>query len=124
MNVADETRIERRCGQRFSYQLPVVLRIPNDGVSGNGVTQDLSSRGATLLTDFPVTAGSTIEMSLVMPSEIMLAEDMSVCCRARVLRADRTQSGKYSVAVQIEHYDFPQRETPVSQQHIPVTLGT
>ena len=123
MTGTDENRIERRCGQRFPYQLPVVLRTPSNGLSGAGVTQDLSSRGAMLWTDFPVTVGVTLEMSLIMPSEIMLAEDMNVCCRARVLRVAIEQGQKCAVAVQIEHYDFPHHEAPVLQQHTPVTLN-
>ncbi len=123
MTASEKNRIERRCGQRFPYQLPVLLRVPNQSLSGAGVTQDLSSRGAMVWTDFPTTVGVTIEMSLIMPSEIMLAEDMDVCCRARVVRVESAEGKKTAIAVQIEHYDFPHREAPVLQQHIPVHLN-
>jgi hypothetical protein len=54
-------------------------------------------------------------MSLVMPSEITMAEDMSVCCRARVLRLQQDQEGgKAAVAVKIEHYEFLPRQVAVS----------
>src|SRR6266851_3646206 len=81
MTQAEQNRIERRCGQRFEYQLPVLLRVPADGRSGAGFTQDLSSRGALLWADFPLREGMMIEMTLMMPAEITLAEDMSVSCR-------------------------------------------
>lgn len=125
MTQADQIRIERRCGQRFQYQLPVLLRVPSEGRSGAGFTQDLSSRGVLLWTDFPLTEGKIIELTLVMPSEITLAEDMSVRCRARVLRLEHhREEGKPAVAVRIEHYEFLHREVPVLQQHTPSEIRT
>ena len=122
---AEQNRIERRCGQRFEYQLPVVLRVPGEGRSGAGFTQDLSSRGALLWTDFPLREGMMIEMTLVMPSEITLADDMSVCCRARVLRLEsHREEEKPAVAVRIEHYEFLHRQVPVLQQHTPAPIHT
>lgn len=120
---SEQNRIERRCGQRFEYQLPVLLRVPGEGRSGAGFTQDLSSRGALLWTDFPLREGMMIEMSLVMPSEITLAEDMSVCCRARVLRLEsHREAEKPAVAVRIEHYEFLHPQVPVLQQHTRVEI--
>jgi PilZ domain. len=55
----EQNRIERRCGQRFAYQLPVLLRVPSEDRSGSGFTQDLSSRGALLWTDFPLSEGAS-----------------------------------------------------------------
>src|SRR5712692_7830920 len=122
---AEPIRIERRCGQRFGYQLPVLLRVPGEGRSGSGFTQDLSSRGALLWTDFPLTEGKIIEMTLVMPSEITLAEDMSVRCRARVMRLESHREGdKPAVAVRIEHYEFLHHEVPVLQRHTPAEIHT
>ncbi len=117
--------MERRCGQRFEYQLPLTLRVPANGRSGAGFTQDLSSRGALLWTDFPLCEGMMIEMTLVMPSEITLGEDMSVCCRARVLRLEpHRDKEKPAVAVRIEHYEFLHDQVPVLQQHTPVQVHT
>jgi hypothetical protein len=114
----EQTRIERRCGQRFDYQVPVLLRVPQDGRSGAGFTHDLSSRGALVWTDFSLAQGTLIEMTLVMPSEITLAENMNVCCRARVLRVEYAAAGeKPAVAVQIEKYEFL-NQVPVLQEHI------
>ncbi|HZQ95601.1 MAG TPA: PilZ domain-containing protein, partial [Candidatus Sulfotelmatobacter sp.] len=80
--------MERRSGQRFrEYQVPVLLRTP-DGRTGNGFTLDLSSRGALLWTDFPLSEGQLVDLTLRMPSQITLAEEMSVCCRARVVRLE------------------------------------
>src|SRR5258708_29107422 len=118
MSHAEPIGIERRCGQRFDYQLPVLLRIPGEGRSGAGFTQDLSSRGALLWTDFLLSEGKIIEMTLVMPSEITLAEDMSVCCRARVLRLEHhREEAKPAVAVRIQHAELVHRDALLLQQH-------
>ncbi len=117
MTAPEQIRVERRCGQRFAYQVPVVLRVPGEGPSGTGFTQDLSSRGAMLWTDLSLSEGQVVEMTLVMPSEITLADDMSVCCRARVVRREQVNGGKPAVAVHIEHYDFLKQEAPVLEEH-------
>lgn len=113
------SRIERRAGQRFNHQASVTLR-SLDGATGAGFTLDLSSRGALLLTDFPLIENQIVEMTLMMPSEITLTENMSVRCRARVLRLDRDRdSSKSAVAVKIEHYEYlPNREMPVVRHAI------
>jgi hypothetical protein len=118
MTSGEQNRIERRCGQRFEYQLPVLLRVPGEGRGGAGFTQDLSSRGALLWTDFPLREGMMIAMTLTMPSEITLGENMSVCCRARVLRRESQRAGdKPAVAVRIEQYEYLQHQVPFLQQH-------
>ena len=109
--------MERRSGQRFPYQVPVMLRVPGEARSGSGFTQDLSSRGAMLWTDLSLAEGELVDITLVMPSEITLAEDMNVCCRARVVRREQVEGGKPAVAVHIEHYDFLRQEPPVLEEH-------
>ena len=117
MTSTEQNRVERRLGQRFPYQVPVTLRVPGETRTGSGFTQDLSSRGAMLWTDLCVAEGQIIEMTLVMPSEITLADDMNVCCRARVVRCEHAEGGKPALAVHIEHYDFLRPDPPVLEEH-------
>jgi hypothetical protein len=78
--------VERRVGQRFAFNLPVCLRDVATAAEGLGFTQDLSSRGAFLFTDMALAEGAEIELTLKMPSEITLGENMRVRCRGQVLR--------------------------------------
>jgi hypothetical protein len=78
--------VERRVGQRFAFNLPVSVRDVPSSAEGLGFTQDLSSRGAFFFTDMPLIEGAEIELTLRMPSEITLGENMRVRCRGRVLR--------------------------------------
>jgi hypothetical protein len=83
---ASPVGVERRIGQRFAYNLPVSLRDLATATEGLGFTQDLSSRGAFLFTDMALSEGAEVELTLKMPSEITLGENMRVRCRGRVLR--------------------------------------
>jgi hypothetical protein len=78
--------VERRIGQRFAFNLPVSMRDVSSSAEGLGFTQDLSSRGAFLFTDMALTEGAEIELTLKMPSEITLGENMRVRCRGQILR--------------------------------------
>ena len=79
-------RHERRAAQRFEYQIPVSLKIGGQEREERGCTQNLSARGAFFYTDCPIAEGATIEITVLMPAEITLAESMRVRCRGRVLR--------------------------------------
>jgi hypothetical protein len=106
------TGVERRMGQRFTFNLPVALRDVATAAEGLGFTQDLSSRGAFLFTDMPLCLGGEIELTLKMPSEITLGESMNVRCRGRVLRvveppesAEKNAERRIGVAVCIQGYE-------------------
>jgi len=110
--------VERRIGQRFSFNLPVSLREPSSGATGIGFTHDLSSRGVFFFTEMPMQEGMEIELTLMMPSEITLGESMRVRCRGRVLRILRTEEksfcpgktnsadNKIGVAVCLSSYEY------------------
>ena len=86
--------VERRIGQRFAFNLPLSLRDVSTAAEGLGFTQDLSSRGAFFFTDMALSEGTEIELTLRMPSEITLGENMRVRCRGRVLRiVDAAENG-------------------------------
>jgi hypothetical protein len=105
--------LERRAAQRFGFSLPVSVRSVTPQSEGQGVTQNLSARGAFFCTDFSLTEGDAIELTLVMPSEITLAENMRVRCRGKVLRVVPPSSGTtFEVAVHLQGYEFlPEAET-------------
>jgi hypothetical protein len=108
-----QVQLERRSTQRFDFHLPVSVRLAgNSEQEGCGFTQDLSARGALFYTDFPLALGDAIELTLVMPSEITLAENMRVRCRGKVVRVRPPgAASKCAVAVQLEGYEFLPDET-------------
>ena len=94
--------VERRIGQRFAFNLPVSLRDVATAAEGLGFTQDLSSRGVFLFTDMALSEGAEIELTLKMPSEITLGENMRVRCRGRVLRIVRPADTSWKPATPAE----------------------
>lgn len=104
---SSQVRLERRAAQRFDVHLPVTVNVPESTREGHGFTQDLSARGVFLYTDFPLSEGETVELTLVMPSEITLAESMPVRCRGKVTRVAQMSAGsKTGVAVHLEGYEY------------------
>ena len=105
--------LERRAAQRFGSHLPLSVRSVSPEGRGQGVTQNLSARGAFFCTDFSLTEGDAVELTLVMPSEITLAENMRVRCRGKVMRVVPPLRGTtFEVAVHLHGYEFlPQAET-------------
>ncbi len=99
---------ERRSRQRFEFQIPVSLRV--DGVDHDepAFTQDLSARGAMLYTDCSVEVGKAVELTLMMPSEITLANSMRVRCRGKVLRVVYRDAvrNKVGLAVELASYEY------------------
>jgi len=99
--------LERRCGQRFDLQVPISLKLAGSQHESSGFTQDLSSRGAFVFTDFPLAQGEVVEITLVMPSEITLGESMRVRCQGTVLRVVQPSIGTMlGVAVHFTHYEY------------------
>ena len=99
--------VERRCGQRFDLHVPVSLKLTSSQHESSGFTQDLSSRGAFVFTDFLLGQGEVVEITLVMPSEITLGESMRVRCQGTVLRVVQPSVGTMlGVAVHFSHYEY------------------
>jgi hypothetical protein len=103
----DQVQLERRAAQRFDFQLPISVRLAGSEREGCGSTQNLCARGALFHTDLGLSAGDAVQLTLVMPSEITLAENMRVRCRGKVLRvlSSAVDSGSV-VAVHLEGYEF------------------
>ena len=99
-----QVAVERRASQRFEYQLPVSIRV--SGHDGSGFTQDLSGRGVSFITDMKLVECEALELTLMMPSEITLGENMRVRCRGQVKRVQALDiAGKSSVAVHFAGYE-------------------
>jgi PilZ domain len=102
----DQVQLERRGAQRFDFHLSVSVRLTGSEREGCGFTQNLCARGALFHTDLPLSESDSVELTLVMPSEITLAENMRVRCRGKVLRVLSSAVGKSVVAVHVEGYEF------------------
>lgn len=118
-----QVQLERRSTQRFDFHLPVSVRLSGStDPEGCGFTQDLSARGALFYTDFRLSLGDAVELTLVMPAEITLGENMRVRCRGKVVRVCPPAAGsKCAVAVQLAGYEFLPEATIPAVQKFPLT---
>jgi hypothetical protein len=72
-------------------------------------TRDVSSRGICFFADPSATSletGSQIEFTLTLPPEVTLTEAIKVRCKGKIVRVDRVESDRLSVAAQIQQYEF------------------
>lgn len=105
-------QLERRAAQRFDFHLPVGIQVVESSCEGFGFTQNLSARGAFFYTDLALAEGNAVKLTLVMPSEITLAENMRVRCQGRVMRII-PMPNKSAVAVYLEGYEYlPEGDVP------------
>jgi hypothetical protein len=98
---------EKRGTRRFSLQLPITVRLPDDARDElQATTKDVSARGIYFFLDRRVEEGSKIEFTLTLPPEVTLTESIRVRCVGRVVRVERGSSGKTGIASIIEQYEF------------------
>jgi PilZ domain len=120
----DQVQWERRAGQRVALHTPVLVHSAHDDRDASGFTQDLSAKGIFFCTALPLLEGESIEITVVMPSEITLGESMRVRCRGRVLRVKACgESAKYLAAVHLQQYEFlPAADELSSLQRVSASL--
>jgi len=70
--------VERRIGQRFAFNLPVSLRDLSTRRGGTWIHPGSSAPAGFLFTDMPLSENAEVELTLRMPSEITLGENMRV----------------------------------------------
>lgn len=97
-----DDKSERRSRRRHPVRLPVSVKSPSQDIATTGFTRDLSTGGIFLYTDSQISAGSELEVVLILPPEITKSEQQWVCCRASVVRVeDRSEGGSFGVAASI-----------------------
>jgi PilZ domain len=99
---------ERRCDYRFTFRLPLIVKWMKDAELCEVITetQDVSSRGIYFWLPETVKKGTTIEIVLMIPTEIRGATSQRIRHVARIQRCDFLESGKSGVAVNIEQLEF------------------
>lgn len=109
---------ERRSRQRFEFQMPVSIRVNGSDREEPGFTEDLSARGTFLYTDCNAEVGCTVELTLMMPSEITLAESMRVRCRGKILRVLQRDAVKNKIGLAVELLSYEYLTEPSNKKEI------
>ena len=102
---------ERRGARRYDLSLPVMIRIPAQGLADtqNGRTRDISTRGLYFVIDRDVHAGSELDIMLTLPREMTNGDEVLVKASGKIVRVEsRMEDGneRQGVAAIIERYDI------------------
>ncbi len=98
---------ERRSRQRIPVRLPVSVSLPSQKVETGGYTRDLSLNGIFLYTEAQIRQGSDLELVLILPGEVTQGQKQWVCCRAAVVRVEKSaEGGRFGVAARIQSIDI------------------
>lgn len=102
---------ERRTARRYDLSLPVIIRIPAERVvdTQKGKTRDISTRGLYFVLDQDMEAGSELDITLTLPSEITHGSEVFVRALGKVIRVERRMEDgnpRMGVAAVIERYDI------------------
>lgn len=109
---------ERRSRQRFQFQVPLSIRVNGSDHDEPGFTQDLSARGTFLYTDCGADVGCAVELTLMMPSEITLAENMRVRCQGKILRVVQRDAVKNKIGLAVELLSYEYLSEPDKRREI------
>jgi hypothetical protein len=98
--------MDRRSRQRLIARLPVSIRNPSGSTEINAHTRDVSTSGMFLYTESRMSAGSDVELVLILPPELTSGEKCWVCCHARILRVEQGPGQDFGVAAEIKRMDI------------------
>jgi hypothetical protein len=82
----DETKADRRRGERMPVRVPVKVR--HEGTEYPGLTRDLSSSGVFLYSETGLKPGSKLELVIMLPPGIGLGSGGWTLCEASVVRVE------------------------------------
>jgi hypothetical protein len=104
--------MERRARRRFRMKLPMTVRWTNllGDWEAQAKCEDITSRGVYFFLPAEIENGSSVELVIVMPHEITLAEPVRVRCRGRVRRTEIEDIDRVGVVVEIQRYQFLREE--------------
>lgn len=102
---------ERRTTRRYDLSLPVIIRTAAKRAESpqEGKTRDISTRGLYFIFDQNLEAGSDLDLTLRLPTEVTQGAEVLVRALGKVLRIEpRTEDGavRMGVAAVIERYDI------------------
>jgi len=102
---------ERRTTRRYDLSLPVVIRASKDADSSmqRGKTRDVSTRGVYFVVEQGIVAGSELDITITLTSEMTHGAEVLVRAMGRTLRIEeRTEDGlaRTGVAAIIDRFDM------------------
>jgi len=109
----------RRTARRYELSLPVIVRGPMDkeAASLTGRTRDISSQGVYFSIDNNLSAGTRLDLTMVLPAEATCGAEVFIRATGRIIRVDvRSGNGdqKVGVAAILERYEIIRNEAAIA----------
>jgi hypothetical protein len=106
---------ERRTARRYDLTLPVIVKVPTENCveRQEGSTRDISTRGLYFVIDQNVEAGSELDITLTLPTEVTCGLEVCVRALGRVVRVEQRMEDhipRMGVAAMLERYDIIRTE--------------
>src|SRR5262249_52102477 len=109
---------------RFRMSLPLRYRSSESDAWLDGTTENISATGVLFLVEHLTAPGTSIEMSLLMPKEILRRFTSRVTCRGHIVQTVASaEIGRSAMAATIEHYRFARGEETASVLHLISSAG-
>jgi len=91
---------------RYAMKLPVVLQLEAGPAEVMAETRDISAQGLLLRMSPAPPVGMKISLTITLPEEITLTENIIVRCKGRITRVEEAVAGEQPwIAASIESYE-------------------
>jgi len=95
---------ERRSGQRVPVRVPVKVR--HEGGEHQALTRDLSSSGIFIYSETGMTAGSKLELVVMLPADAGMGPGGWALCNATVVRVEQSADKGVGVAATLDRIEI------------------
>jgi hypothetical protein len=97
---------ERRAMRRFAMRLPALIRRADRFQEFITETLNISARGVFFYIDGEIAPQTRVEVTLTLPSEVIVSDSVRVRFTGRVVRVESGQGPRIGIAAAIEEYEF------------------
>jgi hypothetical protein len=97
--------------------LPIIVRAPIDAeaASKTGKILDISNRGVCFTIDNNLSAGSDVDLTMILPAELTGGAEVFIRAAGKVIRVDiRPGDDDRNVAAVFEMYDIVRNEATIA----------
>jgi hypothetical protein len=110
--------VNRRTTRRYELSLPVIVRgsVDKEAASLTGKTRDISSRGVYFTIDNKISAGTRLDLTMILPAEVTGGTEVLIKATGRVIRVDTrpiNDDQKVDVAAILERYEIIRNEATI-----------
>src|ERR1019366_7601452 len=109
---------KRRKSRRYDLSLPVIIRVPveKNASSRNRKTRNISTRDVYFTIDNYLSTGTTLDLTLPLPSEVTGGTEVLIRAIGKVIRVDEHSANGdrlVGLAAVTERYDIVRNEPAI-----------